>query len=212
MRKSDKTLERLFKKLFAVTPFLPGSISEQYNVCGNPNCRCKDKVNPRRHGPQHKLSYTLNGKNSTIFVKPRDVGAVNEMNEAYREFRQLTKDIADESLRLCKEETVSVAMENIRTAIANAKVKTGGGKPESAMARDIRHSRDNWRRKALERQARIAKNRIRIRDLEKSRESWKRKALSDQATVNELKKSLHSARTELKAKQNGDNKKNGRHR
>lgn len=36
-----------------------GSVSEQYNVCGNPTCGCKDKDNPQKHGPYYQLSYRL---------------------------------------------------------------------------------------------------------------------------------------------------------
>jgi hypothetical protein len=34
----------------------PGSLSRQYNVCGNPGCRCKDPEKPRRHGPYSRAS------------------------------------------------------------------------------------------------------------------------------------------------------------
>ena len=36
-----------------------GSVSEQYNVCGNPTCRCKDKDNPQKHGPYYQLTTFL---------------------------------------------------------------------------------------------------------------------------------------------------------
>ena len=40
----------------------PDSINEQYNVCGSPNCKCKDKKNPQKHGPYYYLSFTFKGK------------------------------------------------------------------------------------------------------------------------------------------------------
>ena len=55
IRKIKKNLEELGE-------IMPGSLSKQYNVCGNPNCRCKDSVNPRKHGPYYNLSYTWNSK------------------------------------------------------------------------------------------------------------------------------------------------------
>ncbi|MGC9328602.1 MAG: DUF6788 family protein [Candidatus Hinthialibacter sp.] len=27
----------------------PGALSQQYNVCGNPRCRCKDPQHPQKH-------------------------------------------------------------------------------------------------------------------------------------------------------------------
>ena len=58
--KKTKELERkiqvLKKKLIEIGEMHPGSLSEQYNVCGT--AKCKDKANPVRHGPYTKLSYT----------------------------------------------------------------------------------------------------------------------------------------------------------
>ena len=48
-----------------------GSVSEQYNVCGNPTCRCKDKDNPQKHGPDYQLSYRFNKKSTRQVVVPR---------------------------------------------------------------------------------------------------------------------------------------------
>jgi hypothetical protein len=46
----------LIKKELASLPDLrPGSLTEQYNVCGNPRCRCKANP-PKKHGPYYQLS------------------------------------------------------------------------------------------------------------------------------------------------------------
>ena len=45
----------------------PGSLREQYNVCGKAGCRCKDPKKPQKHGPYYQLSYTWRGKSSTPF-------------------------------------------------------------------------------------------------------------------------------------------------
>ena len=39
----------------------PGSLSTQYNVCGNPNCNCR-AVPPQKHGPYHQVSFTRKGR------------------------------------------------------------------------------------------------------------------------------------------------------
>jgi len=49
-------IEKLKKRLAELGPLHPGSISEQYNVCGTPGCQCKDPKKPRRHGPYYQLS------------------------------------------------------------------------------------------------------------------------------------------------------------
>ena len=62
------SLRNKIQELLASGPMLPGSISKQWNVCGNPNCRCKDKDNPKKHGPYYQLSFTIGGKSSSMFL------------------------------------------------------------------------------------------------------------------------------------------------
>ena len=62
-------IEEIKKRLVALGEMRPGSLSKQYNVCGNPTCRCKDPKNPQRHGPYYQLSYSHKGKSTTEFVK-----------------------------------------------------------------------------------------------------------------------------------------------
>ena len=87
------------KELNGLEEFKIGSISKQWNVCGNPNCHCKDKANPKKHGPYNKLSYTWKGKSKTEFVKTEDLESVNDQLEKYKLFRRLT----DEWVDLCLE-------------------------------------------------------------------------------------------------------------
>ena len=79
--------------LYQLGPLLPGSVSQQWNVCGKPTCQCKDKKNPRKHGPYYQLSFTVNGKSSTMFIKPQDVEAVQACIERYQRFKKLNKDL-----------------------------------------------------------------------------------------------------------------------
>lgn len=70
-------------------PFVPGSISTQWNVCGKAGCRCKDHKKPQKHGPYHQLSFTLEGKSSTMFIKKSQLSLVRECVKRYRQFRHL---------------------------------------------------------------------------------------------------------------------------
>ena len=72
-------MEEEIKIMIQSKPFLPGSLAEHYNVCGKARCRCKDKVNPRKHGPYYRLSYSLRGKNSSIAVSRKDASFVLEI-------------------------------------------------------------------------------------------------------------------------------------
>ena len=57
----QRRMRAIQAKLAALGPIHPGSLSQQYNVCGNPSCRCKDPKRPRKHGPYYQLSYTWRG-------------------------------------------------------------------------------------------------------------------------------------------------------
>jgi hypothetical protein len=61
----EKRIEGLLKKMCSLGPMLPGSISEQWNVCGTPGCACKAKKNPVKHGPYYQLSFSVKGRSST---------------------------------------------------------------------------------------------------------------------------------------------------
>ena len=92
MKRKIQQLENQVAKIKAELATLgdlrPGSLSKQYNVCGEPNCRCKASP-PQRHGPYHQLSYTRKGKSSTRFVKRSELATVQHQVENYARLRAL---------------------------------------------------------------------------------------------------------------------------
>lgn len=91
------------RQLRSLGPLHPGSLSEQYNICGTPGCRCKDARRPQKHGPYYQLSYTRRGRSSTRFVRPDQVAAIRQKVANHRRFRQLIEewiDLSVESERL----------------------------------------------------------------------------------------------------------------
>ena len=88
MTEPNDEVTRLKVKLLRLGRVLPGSLSKQWNVCGTPGCRCKDTEHPRRHGPYYQLSYTLQGRSSTVFVKPQDVAEVRRCIRRYAQFKR----------------------------------------------------------------------------------------------------------------------------
>jgi len=98
MKRKEVVQERIQEikaELVALGPMRPGSLSEQYNVCGTPGCRCKDKKDPRKHGPYYHLNYTWRGCNRTEFVKGEAVDAVRAQVENYKRFRALVNEWVD---------------------------------------------------------------------------------------------------------------------
>jgi hypothetical protein len=102
MHDAEAVVRRSKARIGELGPVLPGSLGQQWNVCGAPGCRCKDPTHPRRHGPYYQLSDTLQGKSSTVFVKPRDVAEVRRRIKRYGQFQRLCGELVAayiESLR-----------------------------------------------------------------------------------------------------------------
>jgi hypothetical protein len=96
----QQRIRQIQAELAALGPMHPGSLSQQYNVCGNPACRCKDPKRPRKHGPYYQLSYTWRGRSTTRFVRPARVEAMRAKLAAYKRFRELTAAWVDAAMAL----------------------------------------------------------------------------------------------------------------
>ena len=96
----QQRIGKIQAELATLGPVHPGSLSQQYNVCGNPTCRCKDPKRPQKHGPYYQLSYTWRGRSTTRFVRPPQVEAMREKVAAYKRFRELTTEWVDAALAL----------------------------------------------------------------------------------------------------------------
>jgi hypothetical protein len=77
----------------------PGSLSTQYNVCGNPNCKCKADP-PQKHGPYYQVSFTRKGKGSSKFVREEDLPVVREQLETYVRMKSLVDRWVELSIEL----------------------------------------------------------------------------------------------------------------
>ncbi len=100
-------IEQIGTELAALGPIHPGSLSEQYNVCGTPGCRCKDPDDPQKHGPYYQLSFTWRGKSSSRFVKQDRLEATRHKVANYKRLRDLVNrwvDLAVELERAEREE------------------------------------------------------------------------------------------------------------
>jgi len=100
--KLQRRIQAIKKRLSELGEIRPGSLSSQYNVCGNPNCRCKRPDNPVKHGPYYQISYTRKGKSKTEFVKAGDVKMVRQQLKNYQIFKKLTDEWVDLSLAIAR--------------------------------------------------------------------------------------------------------------
>jgi hypothetical protein len=91
----EQRIKQIKRSLAELGPMHPGSLSEQYNVCGTPGCHCKDPKHSRRHGPYYQLSYTWRGKSSSRFVRPQRVAEMRRKVANYKCFRELVNQWVD---------------------------------------------------------------------------------------------------------------------
>jgi len=84
----ERRIARIKTQLAQLGDLRFGSLSEQYNVCGRPGCRCKASP-PVKHGPYHQLSYTRKGKSSTKFVRRENLNLVKQQLRNYEKLRKL---------------------------------------------------------------------------------------------------------------------------
>ena len=102
MTQEKKRIERIKRKLAGLGPMLPGSISEQWNVCGTPGCRCKDSDKPVKHGPYYQLSFTVGGKSSTMFIKKEDLPEARRRLKSYQQFKALSTELVHAYIALTR--------------------------------------------------------------------------------------------------------------
>jgi len=110
-------LERIRKvkeEIATLGEIRPGSLSVQFNVCGTRNCKCKDKENPRKHGPYYQLSYTRNGRGTSEFVRAEDLETVRKQLEDYKRFSGLKDEWVTASLELSQLRRARKKSEGIR--------------------------------------------------------------------------------------------------
>ena len=84
----EARIENLKQAIVRLGDLRPGKLSQQYNVCGKADCRCKADP-PQKHGPYYQLSFTRNGKSSTQFVRKEDLAVVRQQLRNYQRLREL---------------------------------------------------------------------------------------------------------------------------
>ena len=96
----QRQLLKIQTELSTLGSIHPGSLSEQYNVCGTPGCHCKDAKKPQKHGPYYQLNYTWRGKSRTRFVRAPELERMQEKLVNYKRFRELTVEWVDVAIAL----------------------------------------------------------------------------------------------------------------
>jgi hypothetical protein len=95
----EREIEAIKQTLLTLGPMHPGSVSRQYQVCGNPACRCLHPTKPQKHGPYYKLAYVHRGKPVCRFVRAACVDQMKTRLAAYKTFRSLVDKWIELSIR-----------------------------------------------------------------------------------------------------------------
>lgn len=90
-RDIDQRIAAIKRELSTLGPLRRGSLTRQFNVCGNPTCRCKADPS-QRHGPYYQLSYTHSGKSTSQFVREQELAEVQAQVRNYERLRALVDE------------------------------------------------------------------------------------------------------------------------
>jgi hypothetical protein len=97
----ERRIDALKRQIVALGRLRPGTLSQQYNVCGNPTCRCKADP-PQKHGPYYQLSYTWRRKSRTHFVRAEDFPQIQREVANYERLRALVGQWIDAALEIAR--------------------------------------------------------------------------------------------------------------
>lgn len=102
IKKLQKKIISIKKELMDLGDMHPGSLSKQWNVCGQPTCKCKDPENPIKHGPYYNLSFTYKGKGGTKFIRADIVEDVKKQISNYKKFKELIDEWKNTAMEISK--------------------------------------------------------------------------------------------------------------
>ena len=97
----ERKIAHLKARLIALGDLRPGSLSEQYNVCGTAGCQCKADP-PRKHGPYYQVSFTWQGRSKSQFVRREHVATVRQHLRNYQRLRALVDEWIAAGLELSR--------------------------------------------------------------------------------------------------------------
>ena len=121
----QQRIDKIKQQITALGDLRPGALSQQYNICGNPGCRCK-ATPPIKHGPYYQISVKRHGKSTSQFVRDQDLEEVQTQLDNYRRLRELV----DEWITLSSEIS-SLRIHELRKAAAAEKTT-----PKSRIAKE----------------------------------------------------------------------------
>lgn len=104
MKALQRKIESIKNQINNIGVFRPGNIITQYNVCGSPGCKCKNKINPQKHGPYSYLCYTFKKKSFREFIPQNKLKTIQKQISNYKKLKLLIEKLIDLNIELAKTE------------------------------------------------------------------------------------------------------------
>jgi len=112
----EKQIANIKNQLLNLGDMHPGSLTKQFNICGNPNCRCKDPDDPQKHGPYYNLSFVLKGKSTSRFIRSEYASEIKKQVANYKKFKSLIEDWKTAAAELAKLKIDMMKMQEKKSA------------------------------------------------------------------------------------------------
>ncbi len=113
LKQIEKQIKNIKNQILKINNLRPGSLSKQYSVCGTKNCKCKDKINPQKHGPYYQLAFRRNGKHTTKFISKifvndikKELNNCEKLRNLINEWITLGQEYSDISIDIKKQASV----------------------------------------------------------------------------------------------------------
>jgi hypothetical protein len=120
-------IQKIKDELQKIGAMRPGSLNEQYSVCGVKGCACADLEKPKKHGPYYQLSYVHQGKSSSQFIQREFLTKTEKQLVEFKKFKSLTNEWIDLALTVAKE-TLQEEREILK--LSKKKLKNKGTKSQ----------------------------------------------------------------------------------
>ena len=139
----ERRIATVKAQLMALSHLRPGSLSEQYNVCGTPGCQCKADP-PRKHGPYYQVSFTWQGRSKSQFVRREQVARVRQHLRNYQRLRALVEQWIAAGLELSR---LRLTEASVSASAATRSPRKTRAQPSGAI-KSTRHNMAQPRRNA----------------------------------------------------------------
>lgn len=101
LQRLETEIKAIKKEVMTLGDLRPGTLSEQYTVCSNPECSCKNDP-ASRHGPYYQLSFTRKGKSETDYIKKIHLAETQKHIQNYKRLNTLLNRWIDLSIQICR--------------------------------------------------------------------------------------------------------------